>query len=63
MDPAMIDDDMDDSEIEEIMRNDESMHGAFPLLGASRMGSPESSALSPRSDNDPFRLPIDYIYT
>ena len=62
IDPAMIDDDMDDSEIEEIMRSDDSMHGPLALLSASRMGSPKASALSPRSHNDVFRQPINYIY-
>ena len=62
MDPAMIDDDMNDSEIEEIMRHNQSMHGTLPSLSASRMGSPKTSTLSLRSHNDVFRQPINYIY-
>ena len=60
-DPALVDEDMDEEEIEEIMRNDEMVHGPLPLLGASRLNSPKSG-MSPRSHADVFRQPLNYIY-
>ena len=61
LDLALVDENMDDEDIEEIMRHDGMIHGSLPLLNASRLNSPKS-AISPRAHDGMFRSPMNYIY-
>ena len=60
IDPALMDEDMNDVDIEEIVGNGELMHG-LPLSLGSRQNTPLSSNSS-GSPNDVFRGPISYLY-